>query len=63
MNNSYIVTVIDNQTLRTLVTAEWEVAPEISDAELLVLAAGAITGCVETLGSTDVTTSIKLCAA
>jgi hypothetical protein len=63
MNNSYIVTVINNHSGETKIEADWQVEGCTSDAELYIHAAAAIGRCIEVLGTTDVSVNVRLCVA
>ncbi len=64
--DSYIVTVIDNETGRVKTAAEWECVPHDApdgNATMYAAAATFINATVAEFGTTNVTTSIKLCMA
>ena len=62
MHNSYIVTAIDGNGMAHI-RAEWEVAPECSDAHLYQLATDALASIVEDAGMVTLVVTIKLCTA
>lgn len=63
MNNSYIVTVIDNETGAAQVHGAWEIEGCDCDADLYAHAAKTISNVVRFLGTANVTIHVDLCEA